>query len=96
MRTFVPALMVEMRVPRFFFNVYDGASSLDDTGTDLLDWKEARIEAIRLSGAIFTDEAHRVALSEDWHIEVTDERGLILFRFDFVSQDAPVLSSQRR
>ena len=83
-------------MPRFFFNVYDGASSLDDTGTELWDWKEARIEAIRLSGAIFTDEAPRIALGEDWHIEVTDEHGLILFRFDFVSHEAPVLSSQRR
>ena len=83
-------------MPRFFFNVYDGVSSIDDTGTELADWKEARIEAIRLSGAIFTDDAQQIALGEDWHIEVTDERGLILFRFDFVSHEAPVLSSQRR
>lgn len=85
-----------MFVPRFFFNVYDGVSSLDDTGTELADWRAARVEAIRLAGAIFTDEAQQIALGEDWHIEVTDERRLILFRFDFVSQEAPVLSSQRQ
>ncbi|MGU3663166.1 DUF6894 family protein [Methylobacterium sp. A49B] len=83
-------------MPRFFFNVYDGTSSLDDTGTELADWQTARIEAIRLAGAIFTDEAQKIALGEDWHIEVTDERRLVLFRLDIVSQEAPVLSSQRR
>lgn len=86
----------EMLVPRIFFNVYDGVGSRDDTGTELTDWKDARIEAIRLAGAIFSDEAQRIALSEDWHLEVTDDRGLVLFRFDFTSQEAPVLSSQWR
>lgn len=83
-------------MPRFFFNVYDGTSSLDDTGTELADWQTARIEAIRLAGAIFTDEAQKIALGKDWHIEVTDERRLVLFRLDIVSQEALVLSSQRR
>lgn len=82
-------------MPRFFFNVYDGVSSFDDTGTELASWEEARIEAIQLAGAIFTDEARRIALGEDWRLEVTDERRLVLFRFDFISQAAPVVSSQR-
>ena len=80
-----------MPVPRFFFNVYDGISSPDDTGTELADWREARIEAIRLAGAIFTDEAKQIALGEDWHIEVTDERRLVLFRLDLVSNTSPAV-----
>ncbi|ONF47969.1 DUF6894 family protein [Methylobacterium radiotolerans] len=83
-------------MPRFYFNIYDGVSLLDDTGTELSDWREARIEAIRLAGEIFRDDAQRIALGEDWHIEVTDEHGLVLFRFDLISHEAPVLSSQRR
>jgi hypothetical protein len=83
-------------VPRYFFNVYDGVSMPDATGTELPDWQDARVEAIQLAGAIFRANAARIALGEDWHIEVTDERQLVLFRFDFISQEAPVLSSQRQ
>jgi len=83
-------------VPRYYFNIYDGVSVLDDTGTELSDWREARVEAVRLAGEIFRDNAQTIALGEDWHIEVTDERQLVLFRFDFISHEAPVLASQRR
>lgn|GEM_PF-665650 len=82
-------------MPRFFFNVYDGVSSLDDSGTILLDWQQARIEAIRLTGAIFLDQAKQVALGEDWRIEVTDEGGLVLFRFDFISIMSPATEGRQ-
>ena len=72
-------------MPRFHFNVYDGVSSLDDTGTELANWREARLQAIKLAGAIFTDEAQQIALGDDWRIEVTDHRRLVLFRLDLVS-----------
>lgn len=78
-------------MPRYFFNVYDGVSSPDPTGTELPDWQAARIEAIGLAGAIFKDEAKRIAVGDDWRLEVADERGWVLFRFDFVSsQDSAV------
>ncbi len=72
-------------MPRFFFNIYDGVSMLDDAGTELADWQEARIQAIEFAGAIIKDEAKRIAQGADWHIEVTDERKLVLFRFDFIT-----------
>jgi hypothetical protein len=87
--------MVENCVPRFFFNIYDGVSMLDDAGTEFADWQEARIQAIEFAGAIIKDEAKRIAQGEDWHIEVTDERKLVLFRFDFITLEAPALSSHR-
>ncbi|SEH88937.1 hypothetical protein SAMN02799636_04301 [Methylobacterium sp. 275MFSha3.1] len=82
-------------MPRFFFNIYDGVSMLDDTGTELADWQEARIQAIELAGAVIKDEAKHIALGEDWRIEMTDERKLVLFRFDFITLEAPALSSHR-
>lgn len=81
-------------MPRFYFNVYDGVSTPDDTGTELADWKEARIEAVRLAGALLKDDAERVALSDEWRLEIADDYGLVLLRFDFISLEAPVLSSQ--
>ncbi|MGH1571021.1 DUF6894 family protein [Methylobacterium sp. P31] len=83
-------------MPRYFFNIYDGVSLPDDAGTELTDWREARVEAVGLAGEIFQNYAQRIALGEDWHIEVTDERQLVLFRFDFISHEAAVLVSQRR
>lgn len=43
----------------------------------------ARFEAIRYAAAILKDEASRHKDGTDWHMEVTDERGLLLFRIDF-------------
>jgi hypothetical protein len=79
---------------RFYFNVHDGKSILDDEGTELPDWRAARIEAIRLAGHILQDDAHRIALGEDWRIEVTDHTGLILFQMTFQVVEAPVLLEQ--
>ncbi|KNY24501.1 hypothetical protein [Methylobacterium sp. ARG-1] len=82
-------------MPRFFFNIYDSVSLPDDMGTELADWQEARIQTIEFAGEVIKDEAKRIALGEDWRIEVTDEQKLVLFRFDFISQEAPALSSHR-
>ena len=70
-------------MPRFHFNVYDGVSFVDREGQELAGWDEARLEAIRQSGDIIKNEAKRIALGEDWRMEITDERGLVLFRLDF-------------
>lgn len=70
-------------MPLFYFHVHDGVSRPDRDGTELSDWHAARLEAIRLAGAILQDEAQHVALGEDWHMEVTDRSGLVLFRLDF-------------
>ena len=71
-------------MPRFHFNVYNGVSFVDREGQELAGWDEARIEAIRQSGDIIKGEAKRIALGEDWRMEITDERGLVLFRLDFI------------
>lgn len=82
-------------MPRYFFDIYDGVSMLDDTGTELADRQQARIQAIEFAGEVIRDEAKHIALGEDWRIEVTDERKLVLFRFEFITLEAPALSSHR-
>jgi hypothetical protein len=76
-------------VPRFFFNVYDGFAVLDADGTELLGLQEARSKAIEYAGALLKDDSKRLALGEDWRMEVTDERQLVLFRIDFTVMDSP-------
>ena len=70
-------------MPRYHFNVYDGVTDIDRDGVELADWQQARLEAIRYTGEIFRDQPKRLALGEDWRMEVTDDTGLVLFRLDF-------------
>ncbi len=37
-------------MPRYLFNVFDGYSDFDDTGTELSDIHDAKTQAVRLSG----------------------------------------------
>lgn len=71
-------------MPRYYFHIHDGRSIIDMEGTVLDDIAQARRMAIRMSGRYFDNEADLVPLGEEWRMEVTDDRGLILFRLDFV------------
>ena len=78
-------------MPRFHFHVHDGCSVLDPEGTELPDPQAARLEAIRIAGDILKHDAHRIALGEDWRIEVTDHTGLILFQMTFLVVESPMM-----
>ena len=78
-------------MPRFHFRVCDGVCLPDHEGSDWPDWQAARLEAIRRAGEVLKSEAERIALGEDWRIEVTDHTGLILFHMSFVVVEAPVM-----
>ena len=79
-------------MPRYFFNVHDGRNMPDPNGTELPDPGAARQEAIRFAGRLLDEDADRIGLGEDWQMEVTDERGLLLFRLDFHVTAAPAIS----
>lgn len=78
-------------MPCYHFNVYDGRSSVDDDGTEYPDATFARREAIRYAGAILEDEAARLAVGEEWRLEVTDSIGFILFCLSFTVTEAPAI-----
>lgn len=82
-------------MPRFHFNVYDGITERDERGQELPSWDDARLEAIRLSGEFIKNQAKRVALGEDWRMEVTDENDLVLFRLDFSIMASPAMMPAR-
>ncbi|TXN24000.1 hypothetical protein [Methylobacterium sp. WL9] len=70
-------------MPRFHFNVYDGKANIDSDGTDFDTWEDARVGAICSIGYELMDDAKRIALGEEWRMEVTDDAGLVLLRLDF-------------
>lgn len=78
-------------MPRFFFHVHDGVSQIDTEGSVFGDWREAQLEAIRRAGHIVASSASRLQLGEDWTLEVTNQDGLVLFRFDFSLSEGPAI-----
>ena len=74
-------------MPQFHFNVFDGEDRVDQDGTDLRDIRSARIEAVRLAGALLIEHRERFWGSSDgWRLEVTDDTGAPLFKLEFVAK----------
>lgn len=90
--TLLPLFTAEGHVPRFHFNIYDGVSDIDYEGQELAGWEEARLEAVRRSGKIIQNDAKRLALGQEWRMEVTDENGILLFRLDLTVASFPATS----
>jgi hypothetical protein len=74
-------------MPRYFFNVIDGRSIIDNQGSELAGLKEARVEAIQLAGAILRDEGDTFWNGEEWHMNVTDASGQSVLKLHFSADD---------
>lgn len=66
----------------YFFNVADGVSVPDDSGTEIATLEGAKLEAIRLAGCLMRDDPERF-LGNRWALNVQDIDGLNLFGFSF-------------
>ena len=77
-------------MPRFFFHVHGPP---DELGVELPDLAAAKCEAVRFAGRLLCDQASEFWESADFHMTVTDERGLTLFTLQFHAFDAPAIRS---
>lgn len=77
-------------MPRYFFHSADGTRNWDEAGVELADDQTARVEAIRLTGAILKDEPAVLQHGRDFRVEVTDVRKRLLFTIITLAVDAPV------
>ena len=77
-------------MPRYFFHSADGARNWDEAGAELANDDAARIEAIRLTGAILKDEPDVLRHGHDFRVEVTDSRKRLLFTIITLAVDAPL------
>lgn len=66
-------------MPFFNFEVRTESHVMLTEGAELADKDAARNEAARRIGELLTDHASRLWVDENWQIDVTDERGLILY-----------------
>ncbi len=78
-------------MPRFYFHVRDGKDFPDHEGMLLTDTQVALREAITFAGRIISEESHTLSASDDWHLELCDEDGALLFRLDFRVTASPRL-----
>lgn len=76
-------------MPRYFFHLHDGIDRRDPEGSELPDLDAARCEAVCLAGCLMRDNVHEMLKGKDWHLDVEDERGLILFQVEVCLTDAP-------
>jgi hypothetical protein len=82
-------------MPRYFFDIRDGKFMPDDCGTDLPSLQAARVQAVAVAGELLRDDPEKFLDGDEWHIEVRDGDGLVLFTFAFVATDAPAAATRR-
>ena len=80
---------------RYFFNTENGDVHSDHEGIELPSLAAARVEAVRLSGALLQDIAPEFWSTSAWNMTVTDEAGLILFTIDVSGAASPAASVSR-
>lgn len=70
-------------MPKFFFNIHDGAAErIDAIGTNLADRRLVRGEAIRAAGEMLADVDGNLQ-GEEWRMTVTDENGKVVLKLQF-------------
>jgi hypothetical protein len=73
----------------YHFNLHDGPALSGSDETELPNLPAARKEALRFVGSLLIDEPDAFWASDEWVLEVTDERGLVLFSLCLLANDAP-------
>lgn len=74
---------------RYFFNTTDGTSEPDVVGTELNDLAAARKHAIVFAGQVLHGEPTVLWNGRDFRVDVTDNRGLLLFTLTAYVTNAP-------
>jgi hypothetical protein len=76
-------------VPRYFFNQIDGQYKPDDNGLEFSSLERARTAAVQYAGEVLCHDPDVLWEGDDFRVEVTDEKKLLLFTLIVVGVDAP-------
>lgn len=83
-------------MPRFNLEVRTNDRVMQSIPAQAEDHEGLRIETARLIGALLKDHAELIWVDENWRIDGTDEKGLILFSIHVFATDTPATMYQRR
>ena len=86
----------ETQMSRYYFHVTGTSYGRDHEGSELSDWRSARVEALMLAAEIIGGIASGDVLDNELHIEVMDAAGMVLFRLDFSIQASAAMSKPLR
>jgi hypothetical protein len=75
---------------RYFFNVQDGITSLDEDGTEFASLNEVRSETLRLAGEILREVGSSFWDHAKWNLWVTDETGLTVLTLTLTTESSDV------
>ena len=79
---------------QFHFQVRTGTRVAVTEIADLADIDEARVEAARRIGLLLTAHAGELWVDEDWQMNVTNTKGLILFLINVSAMRSPATFNQ--
>jgi hypothetical protein len=71
-------LCIAGAMPRYFFNVYNDETSLDEEGSDFPDLAAARAHAIAGARSLMSDTLKEGRIDLSHHIAIVDEDGRLL------------------
>ena len=77
------------------FQVFDGRSEVSPDKVELPNLDAARREGIRRAGATLVLDAHIITPENNWRLDLTDERGTLLYRYDFAVTASPATRDDR-
>ena len=75
---------------RYFFNLAGAVHDPDNEGCELASLSDARIEAVKVGGEYLRDRPEVVWLGDEFRVEVTNSKRLVLFTFIALGVDAPI------
>jgi hypothetical protein len=77
-------------MPKFYFNVCDGAAISDIEECELSDINAAQHEAVKKFGQMICELRPIFRTDAEWKMDVMDGRGSIVFSLRFLATNAPV------
>jgi len=80
---------------RFHFQVRTGTHVMVTEVAELSDSDEARVEAAKRVGLLLHAHAGRLWADEDWQMDVTNDKGLILFVINISAIKSAAIPSDR-
>jgi hypothetical protein len=80
----------EFAFPRYHFNIYDGAVSIDDDGFELPSQNAGHEAAAELAAEMLRHRPQKVFSHGEWRVEMTDDRGVTLFALNVSATPKPL------
>lgn len=65
-------------MPHFYFHVHDGTSSPDRTGSDVVDFDDARCQALRMAGTLLQEQGLGHSPVSPLCVEIADGNGAVV------------------